>query len=338
LPLAIVTLYKRRVLSRFAPALLLLLWSGVKASAQEAHPRFTGAITCMSSSCHGGGTGKNQGLIFAKLDVHRGALAILSSSRSQRIAEALQLPSAAQSQRCVVCHSPQQTVPANRFVKPGTPDLAISCETCHGPAEPWLRAHTRPDFTHELRVAEGLRDLSTPYQRANACVACHLNLEPEIRRAGHPEMFFELDGQLASQPPHWKENDPWHGPRAWLTGQAVALRELSWKLGSHPDAELNLRWRALIWLLQRADAGGKLAPTMSYSAMQQAADQLAQSASAQPWSREDGAVAPQLRGPGRRFQEVPGRPEGTSATGGSPGPCSGPALAVTQNPEPELDL
>jgi hypothetical protein len=240
----------------------------------------------MSSSCHGGGTGKNQGLIFAKLDVHKGALAILSSSRSQRIAEALQLPSAARSQRCVVCHSPQQTVPANRFVKPGTPDLAISCETCHGPAEPWLRAHTRPDFTHELRVAEGLRDLSTPYQRANACVACHLNLEPEIRRAGHPEMFFELDGQLASQPPHWKEKDPWHGPRAWLTGQAVALRELSWKLGSHPDAELNLRWRALIWLLQRADAGGKLAPTMSYSAMQEAADQLAQGASAQPWSRE----------------------------------------------------
>ena len=41
--------------------------------------------------------------------------------------------------------------------------------------------------------------------------------------AGHPEMFFELDGQMVAEPPHWKDEGTWLGPRAWLTGQADVM-------------------------------------------------------------------------------------------------------------------
>lgn len=243
----------------------------------------------MSSSCHGGGTGKNQALLFAKKDVHTRGAALLLNTRSQRIAEVLQIPDASRSQRCLVCHSPMQTVPAQRFVKGVLPEKGVSCESCHGPAEHWLRFHTRPDATHEQNVSVGLRELRDSYHRANACVACHLNLDPDIRRAGHPEMFFELDGQMAAQPPHWK-NVPgeWGGPAAWLTGQAAALRELSWKLATGTDTDLTARWRALVWLLRKTESGSAQLPTdtASFAAMQSAADRLARAASGETWTKE----------------------------------------------------
>lgn len=40
-----------------------------------------------------------------------------------------------------------------------------------------------------------MRDLRNLYARANACVACHQNVDPEILKAGHPELVFELDRQ-----------------------------------------------------------------------------------------------------------------------------------------------
>jgi len=78
-------------------------------------------------------------------------------------------------------------------------------------------------------------------------VACHETLDPVILAAGHPKLIFELGTQLLSQPPHWPEGDSWQGPRAWLTGQAVALREQSWKRGDGSGP----RWKALSWLLRQ---------------------------------------------------------------------------------------
>ena len=109
------------------------------------------------------------------------------------------------------------------------PTESVSCESCHGAAGGWLRGHTRPDWTYATRVGAGMRDLKSFYVRANTCVACHQNLDPDIVAAGHPELVFELDGQSAAQPRHWSDPED-SGPRAWLTGQAVALRELSWRL------------------------------------------------------------------------------------------------------------
>lgn len=272
------------------PWLLVLVASTGLLCAEEPRliaPRFLGGQSCQSSSCHGGGVGKDQAIIWEKKDVHARAHTILANARSKQIADGLKIEDATKSARCTVCHSPLQAVPIERFVKDARPDNGVSCETCHGPAEPWLRFHTRLDITHEQRVAAGLRELTDFYGRANACVACHLNIDTELVRAGHPEMFFELDGQVAAQPPHYKDAGAWLGPRAWLTGQAATLRELSWKLTKTNDPELLLRWKGLAWVLAKASpAGANIADSADFASAQTAADALARDAAKSEWSKE----------------------------------------------------
>ncbi|HEX5177031.1 MAG TPA: multiheme c-type cytochrome [Chthoniobacteraceae bacterium] len=248
-------------------------------------PRFTGSMSCMSSSCHGGGVGKDEGVIFRKSDRHLTAHGILGTARSAQIAQQLQIEDPTRSARCTVCHSPLQTVPPARFVAGVKPENGVSCESCHGPAEPWLRFHTRKDVTHEQRVAAGLRELESFSARATACIACHMNIDSELVRAGHPEMFFELDGQVLQQPPHYTDTGIWVGPRRWETGQAVALRVLSWKLATKHDPNLASRWRALVWLLRKTDEGAALPGGDDFSTMQSAADRLARTASKTQWSK-----------------------------------------------------
>jgi hypothetical protein len=139
-----------------------------------------------------------------------------------------------------------------------------------------------------------MRDRNNLYGRANACVACHLNLDEDIRRAGHPELFFELDGPAVAQPPHDRDERPSLGPRSWLTGQATALREVSWKLAEKRDDALFARWKALAWLLRKTSAGKiELPQSEDFAAMQAAADRLARIAAQAPWTPE--AIAALLR-------------------------------------------
>ena len=107
-----------------------------------------------------------------------------------------------------------------------------------------------------MRVTAGMRDLRSFYVRANTCVACHQNLDANMLKAGHPELTFELDGQSVAEPKHWRDEDPSSGLRAWLVGQAVALREMSWDLSKNemPDAETTARWKGLAWLLAKTTA------------------------------------------------------------------------------------
>ena len=99
-------------------------------------------------------------------------------------------------------------------------------------------------------------------------------------------MFFELDGQMAAEPPHWKDEGAWLGPRAWLTGQAAALREISWKLTTASDPGLVARWKALAWLIRKTETGASLPGTDDFAAMQAAADRVARSASREDWSKD----------------------------------------------------
>jgi hypothetical protein len=135
-------------------------------------------------------------------------------------------------------------------------DEGVSCENCHRAAESWLRGHTRKDWTYAMRVTAGMRDLRSFYVRANTCVACHQNVDLDIAKAGHPELTFELDGQSVAEPKHWRDDDPHSGLRAWLVGQAVALREMSWALSKNetPDPVEIDRWEGLAWLLTKATA------------------------------------------------------------------------------------
>jgi hypothetical protein len=84
--------------------------------------------------------------------------------------------------------------------------------------------------------------------------------------------------------------------REWLTGQAVALREMSWALASDPrgDEASTARWNGLAWLCATATSAAAIsspilrppnAPTPSdFANMQTQADALARRASVSNWS------------------------------------------------------
>ena len=259
-------------------------------------PKFLGAQSCSSSSCHGGGaSNRNQVIIWSRQDFHTRAYATLATRRSEVMAEALKLGAPTTSTRCTICHAPFHGLARARRAPEVDPTRGVSCETCHGPAEAWLRSHTRRDFSHADNVAAGMRDLADPYVRANTCVACHQNIDADLLGVGHPELIFELDGQGVSQPKHWREPHHWHGAQAWLVGQAVALREISWKLAEQtpPDEAAMARWRGLVWLLQSAETIADLPSLIgldanpkseSFSRVRELSDRLARGAASLTWS------------------------------------------------------
>jgi hypothetical protein len=264
---------------------------------QESGPAFVGSAGCKSSSCHGGaGPKRSQYFTWSQKDFHTKAYAVLLNSRSERIAESLGISAAHTSARCTVCHSPFQSVSPDRLAATARPDEGVSCESCHGAAGSWLRGHTRKDWTYSTRVGAGMRDLRSVYIRATGCVACHQNLAPELLRAGHPDLFFELDGQSVAEPKHWKDDDSWSGMREWLTGQAVALREMSWALASDPQGDewSNARWNGLAWLCMTVASGGSSWPPIAapaatptaadFNRARAEADALARRASVSNWN------------------------------------------------------
>ena len=255
--------------------LVLFITTSITNSA-ERPPKFLGAQSCASAMCHGGADEKhNQFLIWSKKDFHTRAPATLAMARSARIADTLKINNAATDARCTVCHNPFQAVPTERKGPLVGKLEGVSCESCHNAAEPWLLTHTRPDLTHEQKVAVGLRDLKNLYVRANTCVACHQNLEPEVRAAGHPELIFELDGQCASMPRHWRETNSLRGSQAWLIGQAAALREAAAHATTrNASGETKARAAALEWLV-----GSPVAVP--------SADQHAREVAAWQWKEED---------------------------------------------------
>lgn len=269
-----------------------------EASPPSPAPHFLGAAACSTSGCHGGGGHQqNQFFIWSLQDAHsQRAPATLTTARSRQIAAALGVKDATTDPQCIACHAPLHTVPVAQRGKDFKTSEGISCESCHAPAENWLRSHTRPDWTPADRAHAGMRDLKNLYVRANTCASCHQTVATPLLRAGHPELIFELDGQAAAQPRHWREPTNAIGARAWFIGQAVALREMSWQLAQAPEADdqLAARWAALLWLLQKLDrvhpefpslAPIPTAPTAANArAAHQATDDLAKRAAALPWT------------------------------------------------------
>ncbi len=257
------------------------------AAAAFIHPKILGADSCSTSGCHGGADEKSrQHIVWSQSDVHSRAYATLTSARSARLAEALHIPNPAASARCTTCHAPALTVPADQLAPDVKATEGVSCASCHGPAGDWLRSHTRTDYTHADRVAVGMRDLSNLYVRANTCVACHQTIDPELIETGrHPRLIFELDGQAASEPKHWRESAAWNGAQAWYVGQAVALREMSAALlvGTPNTARESPRWEGLLWVIQHTgDKDARALDTLStakstsvYAEAVTACDQLA---------------------------------------------------------------
>src|SRR5438874_7543424 len=126
----------------------------------ETPARYLGSASCSSSSCHGGaGEQHNQFSIWSQRDFHTKAFLILTTARSSQMAQPLGIQNAAQSPRCTVCHSPLAAIAQSRLVPSERHEQSVACENCHGPAQPWLRSHTRPDYTYAMRVGSGMLDL-----------------------------------------------------------------------------------------------------------------------------------------------------------------------------------
>ena len=141
-------------------------------------------------------------------------------------------------------------------------------------------------------MLDGLRDLTVLYNRANTCVACHQALDPQLLEAGHPELLFELGGQTAAMPRHWREKDTNTHAIAWFTGQAAALRELTAQLRNKVDDKVYLQWQAALWVVNTANPTGSTASfdtnavssTDKLTALHRVADELALKAdSPQGW-------------------------------------------------------
>jgi hypothetical protein len=261
-------------------------------------PMFLGANSCGSSGCHGGaGANQNQHLIWSSRDFHhQRPFATLTTARSRQIGAALQIKDTTTAQQCISCHAPLREIPEILRGERLRVSEGVSCESCHGAAENWLRSHTRPDYTHADRVASGMRDLKNLYVRANTCVACHQNVPIALLQAGHPELIFELDGQSVTEPKHWREKEAWRGAQAWAVGQAVALREMLWQLESSDSKDLVDRTEAVLWLFGKLDSitngfpksgltTGQAAKSKLHEA-RSAADILARDLAELPWSAQ----------------------------------------------------
>jgi hypothetical protein len=260
-------------------------------AASENRPRFLGANSCSTSGCHGGGGAhQNQYLVWSTRDFHfQRPYATLTTARSKQISAALQIKDATTAEQCAACHAPMRAVAETLRGESLRISEGVSCETCHGPAENWLRSHTRADFTHGDRTFAGMRDLKNLYVRANTCVACHQNVSPPLMDAGHPELIFELDGQAVTEPKHWREKEDWDGAQAWAVGQAVALREMLWQLQSNDkeNAKLIARTEALLWLFGKLDSIGEEFFKSGLATGQSGKDKLSQSrASADTLARD----------------------------------------------------
>ncbi|MBW8863649.1 MAG: hypothetical protein JF609_01765, partial [Verrucomicrobia bacterium] len=115
--------------------------------------------------------------------------------------------------------------------------------------------------------------------------------------AGHPELIFELDGQSVAEPKHWSTERNGNGAQAWLVGQAVALREMSWQLAkeqSPTENEIN-RWAGLGWLVQSATSNDIIKQKLTTepgqaikaaAGLQSESDEIARDVATAPWTDE----------------------------------------------------
>lgn len=229
------------------PGLAVAAVPGVAAPArglpQYAAERTLGVASCANSLCHGSAEawpGSNvlqtEFHVWQRSDRHARAYRTLLSDKSQAIVKRMGLTEPAhRAAVCLDCHA--HNAPAARRAPEFSITEGVTCESCHGPAERWLRRHVESGASHRDNIAHGLYPTSNDIDRARLCVSCHFGnaqklVTHRIMAAGHPRMSFELDTFTLLGPAHfridadWRERKgTWDGVRAWAIGQAVASQE-----------------------------------------------------------------------------------------------------------------
>ncbi|MBE7465074.1 MAG: hypothetical protein HS116_16475 [Planctomycetes bacterium] len=235
-------------------------WTGLESEvlADPQGIKYTGAGACSAAACHGSATPKeggatrhNENHVWSNNDKHAKAYTSLSNDVSKDLAKKLNIPDPTKSEKCIDCHALSGLHLANgskRIVlkpediqaKGYSIEDGVSCDSCHGPADKYLKAHTEKGWTDKLRKELGaqklydewgLYDTKNMKFRANQCISCHLQISSELIQAGHPELPFELHVFSSDEAwIHWRDKTPWSGTKAWAMGQTVALRESAYQL------------------------------------------------------------------------------------------------------------
>jgi len=205
--------------------------------------KYTGNASCGASNCHGSTKPKaeyprlNENIIWSTKDKHNKAYATLTNEKLKsgvspsKMAKAMGIADATKSDKCLNCHA--VNVPPNLRGPKFDITEGVGCDGCHGPAEKWLEPHAEKGWTHEKSVAVGMYDTKNMLLRAERCVACHLQIEVDMVKAGHPDLLaFELATFSSNMPPHWRDKGTFAESRVWATGQAVSLREAALQLAN----------------------------------------------------------------------------------------------------------
>lgn len=219
-------------------------------SLQSTSHFLVGSAGCAASNCHGGTTAPGSGPLYAAhriwltQDKHAGAYDVLFNPRSINMIQQLGTgwAPAHKEQRCLACHAH-----AESHAEKHTPTFqvtdGVSCETCHGPAQDWIRDHSRRELWGSLTTQEkadrGFRNLGDFAARAEQCVKCHVGaadreVNHDMIAAGHPRLAFELAGFSAIYAKHWRlEKDQVRAAakssapldaQLWSTGQWAVAR------------------------------------------------------------------------------------------------------------------
>ena len=206
-----------------------------------------GTVTCASSLCHGSvklwkdsNVLQNEYLTWSRIDKHARAYNILLNQRSQRIAQNLGLKQPAHETKiCLDCHA--HVIPEERRGERFKITDGVTCESCHGPAEKWVKTHVAPGDSataqHAANIDDGMYPTSDAVARAKLCMSCHYGNQDKlvthrIMGAGHPRMSFELDTFTEIAPKHFvvdkdysERKKVWDGAKTWAIGQALAVAE-----------------------------------------------------------------------------------------------------------------
>lgn len=224
------------------------------AAEPEAPARFLGAGSCSSAGCHASAIAghepwRSAATVWAFRDPHARAHDVLRDPLAERIVDLLaarrpDLPRvpAREHRSCIGCHATGQGV--------GLAE-GVSCESCHGPAERWVVAHTLPGW-RTAGNGLGLVDLADPFTCASTCAGCHVGGTPtsdglprevthDLVAAGHPRLAFELRSAKRAEPPHWRDRFA-AGPDRAARGMDVAPGPVDeWALGRLGLLDAHLR-------------------------------------------------------------------------------------------------
>jgi hypothetical protein len=213
--------------------------------------KFEGSPSCSGTKCHDKAGDDappkeigHESTIWTAKDHHAKAFKTLSADDSVAIAKKLNL-NATESDRCLSCHA--LNVPAN--LRGGKFNIreGVSCDSCHGPSDAWLKPHAeeknwaenqRKSADHDALLKKvGFYDTKPVRYRAELCASCHLASDADLVAAGHPQPMFELDYFQFLLPKHWLENRDPPGLHTWLSGQVVGLRDAMHQLADRAKAK-----------------------------------------------------------------------------------------------------